>query len=278
MQQRIHTQVCRLNRGSLSWTELQLGNCKLQEKNKIRKPRALLQSGPTSQLTYSLRGEYIFQSPWAINLNTPRCSTKDMKRERAPWTKEDRLPCSVYCALGLWAPENTSASLRGGAHSTGVPDGWAGTRLGPAPGTERLRYPSSYPRQCGTADKSLCHARLAAGRGSPDKACLYHWALLFLLALCLHPVPQRHWWRCKRKTIGHQKLVRGQRLKSQMSLQNGEMRVPCLLNGDPQEKPNGQSASVLSRRQQGCADATLQHWAPRRGWRGLPTGYARGRG
>lgn len=77
---------------------------------------------------------------------------------------------------------------------------------------------SSYPRQCGTADKSLCHARLAAGRGSPDKACLYHWALLFLLALCLHPVPQRRWWRCKWKTIGHQKLVRGQRLKSQMRL------------------------------------------------------------
>lgn len=106
MQQRIHTQVCRLNRGSLSWTELQLGNCKLQEKNKIRKPRALLQSGPTSQLTYSLRGEYIFQSPWAINLNTPRYSTKDMKRERAPWTKEERLPCSVQ-------PQRTwSASLR----------------------------------------------------------------------------------------------------------------------------------------------------------------------
>lgn len=131
MQQRIHTQVCRLNRGSLSWTELQLGNCKLQKKNNIRKPRALLQSGPTSQLTYSLRGEHIFQSQWAINLNTSRYSRKDMKTERASWTKEERLPCSVHCALGLWAPENTvSLSQRTcGAHSMGFPDGCASVPL-----------------------------------------------------------------------------------------------------------------------------------------------------
>lgn len=177
MQQRIHTQVYRLNRGSLSWTELRLGNCKLQEKNEVRTPRALWQSGPTSQLTYSLRGKYIFQSQWAINLNTPKYSMKDMKRERAPWTKEARLPCWVQCCAGLWAPENTVSLSQ-----VSTMDGWPvlashfpWNKARPCSWDRGAPLPLfSYPRQCGTADKSLCHAHLAAGRGSPDKACLYH--------------------------------------------------------------------------------------------------------
>lgn len=58
----------------------------------------------------------------------------------------------------------------------------------------------SYLQQRGTAGKSLYLVHLAAGKGSRDKVCLWYWALFSPQALCLDPVPQHHWWRCKCKS------------------------------------------------------------------------------
>ena len=77
---------------------------------------------------------------------------------------------------------------------------------------DTIQPPLSYLQQCGTAGKNLYRAHLAAGRGSRDKVCLWCWALLSSLALCLDPVPQHHWWRCGQK-IGQQTPVRSWRLK-----------------------------------------------------------------
>lgn len=52
--------------------------------------------------------------------------------------------------------------------------------------------PPAYLQQCGTAGKNLCHARLAAGRGSQGKVCLWCWVPLSSLALCPDLVPPHH--------------------------------------------------------------------------------------
>lgn len=117
-----------------------------------------------------------------------------MGRANSPWTG---LACgSLTVDRGMWSGGQV-ARLRE----------WAVLL-----GGDIMRRPLSYLQRCGTAGKSLYRGHRAAGRGSRGTACLCCWALLSSPALCLDPVLQHHWWRCKWESRSAAASLRGQML------------------------------------------------------------------
>lgn len=126
-----------------------------------------------------------------------------------------------------------------------------------------VRPPLSYLQQCGIAGKSLYRAHRAAGRGSLGMACLCCWALLSSPALCLDPVLQHHWWRCKWESRSAATSLKGQMLFFRIARESSVSFQKTL-----QSKRKMGIVSQFCFWIQDPVVPILSHWAPRRG----PTG------